>query len=82
MVQRDINFREANMTLVLKLVSCNCPHCSVLKVGQAGTDPFREEDKHGEHRHTDRVTRSISKFTQMNRSLNQKGHSVRDIMIQ
>lgn len=38
MVQRDINFREANTTLVLKLVSCNSPHCSVLKVGQAGTD--------------------------------------------
>jgi len=49
MVQRDINFREANKTVVWKLVSCNCPHCSVLKVGQAGTDPFHEEGKHGEH---------------------------------
>lgn len=48
MVHRDINFREANKTLVLKLVSCNCPHCSVLKVGQAGTDPFHEEEEHGE----------------------------------
>jgi hypothetical protein len=48
MVHRDINFREANKTLVFKLVSCNCPNCSVLKVGQAGTDPFHEEEKHGE----------------------------------
>jgi len=49
MAQRDINFREANKTPVWKLVSCDCPHCSVLKVGHAGTDPFHEEDKHGEH---------------------------------